>query len=396
MTDTYTIVKKEIFKHVMSNENFTIPAIAAITGLSTTAIAQYVSKMKEEGLIQSIELEKSSKRGRRATLYTITSGKFYFIGVDVKPFSLNIGLSDFTGKPTKIVKINEFTFENTHENLDELCNHVDAFIESSEINKGSIAAINVSIGGRVNSEEGTSASVYNFEETQNYPLAKLLSERLGTEVYIENDTKTMAYGEYRTMNHPEWKNALFINIGWGLGLGIIINGEIYYGSHGYSGEIGHIPAYNNSILCHCGKKGCMETEISCAAIVRKLTERIKDGETSYLSENVRLGKRIIPDDIIAATEKEDPLCIELVSKTGRDLGRQLAGLVNIFNPDCIIIGGKLALAAPYYFLQHASLALRQYSLSLMSRSVAVVTSELGDDAGVTGACLIARNRFFFK
>lgn len=396
MSETYTLVKKEIFKYVVSNGSFTIPVIAGLTGLSTTAVSQYVSRMKDEGIIEPMAREKSDRRGRRATLYSISGSRFHFVGVDIKPFGLTIALADFTGKPLLKEHLKNFTFENTHENLDEICNRVDSFIERSNVNRGSIAAINFNIGGRVDSGKGTSASIFNFEETQSTPLAELLSERLGTTVFIENDTKAMAYGEYSVLNRPHWKNVLFINVGWGLGMGIILNGDIYYGSNGYSGEFGHMPTYDNRILCHCGKKGCLETEISGAAIVRKLTERIRNGETSRLSEKVRLGERITTDDIINATGNEDPLCIELVSRAGRELGRQLAGMINIFNPDCIIIGGSMSRTAPYYFLQHASLAIRQYSLNLMSHGVAIETSKTGDDAGVIGACLIARDRFFFR
>lgn len=396
MEDTYTLIKKEIFKYVMANGEFTIPAIAEKTGYSTTTIAQYTSRMKEEGIIDEIDLEKRSRRGRRAVIFSIRSDKFFFIGVDIKPFELTIGLADFKGKPVNISHITNFTYENSHENMDEICRQVDDFIDKSGIDRQRITAISFNIGGRVNSAEGTSASVYNFEETQSTPLAQLFSERLGTEVYIENDTKAMAYGDYQVCGKPEWKNVLYVNAGWGLGLGIIIGGEIYYGSHGFSGEIGHIPVYDNKILCHCGKKGCMETEISGAAIVRKLTERIKSGESSCLSGKIRRGERVITDDIIEAIRKEDPLCIELVAWTGRELGRQLAGLINIFNPDCIMIGGKLSSVAPYYFLQHASLAIRQYSLNLISRGVAVETSKLGEDAGIFGACILARNKYFFK
>lgn len=95
--------------------------------------------------------------------------------------------------------------------------------------------------------------------------------------------------------------------------------------------------YNNNILCHCGKKGCIETEVSGRAIHRKLIERINNGESSVLSRKVRKGAVITTNDIIEAAEREDPLCIELISQTGTELGHQLAGLINLFNPEIIII-----------------------------------------------------------
>lgn len=169
---------------------------------------------------------------------------------------------------------------------------------------------------------------------------------------------------------------------------------MYYGANGYSGEMGHMRVYDNNILCHCGKKGCLETEVSMMAIARQLQERIQKGETSILSQKVRLGEKIDARDILNAAEKEDQLCIELISETGKELGRQLAGIINLFNPGCIIIGGQLAKASPFYFQQQVALSVKQHSLKLMNRNLTILSSKLGDDAGITGACLLARDRLF--
>lgn len=173
---------------------------------------------------------------------------------------------------------------------------------------------------------------------------------------------------------------------------LIVNGEIYYGKDGYSGEFGHVHMYNNNIMCHCGKKGCIETELSGSAICRKLIERIHNHEASVLSRKVWGGNVITIADIIAAAEQEDPLCIELVSQVGSELGHQLAGLINLLNPDCIVIGGKIAEVAPYYFLQPVTLAIHKYSLRLMNQHLSILPSRLGQHAGIVGACMLARKR----
>ena len=204
----------------------------------------------------------------------------------------------------------------------------------------------------------------------------------------------MAFGEYMTGLNQKYKNVLFVNIGWGLGLGIIIDGKLYYGKNGYTGEFGHVNMYDNNVLCHCGKKGCIETEVSGRAIHRKLIERINSGESSVLSRMVNQRVSITTKDILDAAENEDPLCMELISQTGMELGHQLAGLINLFNPEAVILGGSLSKAKPYDFLQPAELAIRKYSLRLMSQNVYIATSTLGDMAGAVGACLLARSRTF--
>lgn len=388
-------IRSSILRHVMRNGNFMVTEIAEATGYSLTTIAKYVAELQSDGMIAELERVNLHTKGRKAIRYGVNPDSYYFLGIDMKTFELNIALINFIGEVVRIERHTDFRFENTHDALDELCNRVQRFIDTLEgIDPEKIAGANLNLSGRVDSRTGTSASVFNFEETHDTPLADILKEKLGLKIFIENDTKAMAYGEYMSGENKRYENLLYVNIGWGLGLGIVIDGKVYYGKDGYSGEFGHVHMYNNNILCHCGKKGCIETEVSGRAIHRKLIERINNGESSVLSRKVRKGAVITTNDIIEAAEREDPLCIELISQTGTELGHQLAGLINLFNPEIIIIGGNLAQAEPYHFLQPVELAIRKYSLKLMSQNVPVVTSALGTDAGVIGASLIARSKLF--
>ena len=391
---TYDSVKETILRRVKNEGRFTVPSIAEEMGLSTTTIAKQLSVLRDEIPIDEIELEESGRKGRKAVIYGIRADSRYFLGVDIKNVGLAIGMMDFTGNIVKKTVDYSYSFENSHENMDLICSKISLFLESlSPEDRVKVSGVGFNIGGRVDSMRGTSASIFNFEETQDTPLADLLSEVIGLPVVIENDTKAMTYAEYIAYG-MQWPDVLYVNIGWGLGLGIIIGGRMYYGANGYSGEMGHMRVYENNILCHCGKKGCLETEVSMMAISRKLQERILKGETSILSQKVRLGEKIDSSDILDAAEKEDQLCIELISETGKELGKQLAGIINLFNPGCIIIGGQLAKASPFYFQQQVALSVKQHSLKLMNRGLPILLTKLGDDAGITGACLLARDRLF--
>lgn len=391
--DLGCFVRNIILNSIFQKGQFIIPDIASQTGFSVTTIAKYVSELYAEDILEKGDCLKTNKRGRNPVLYRVKSETYYFLGVDLKPFELIIGLMNLTGDMVCIERITDFRFENTHNKLDEICTHISQFmLKFQSQNAGKIAGVNFNIGGRVNSHLGTSATIFNFEETREVPLTLLLNERLGIPVFIENDTKAMAYGEYVSENNASQENVIYVNIGWGLGLCIIINGEIYYGKDGYSGEFGHIHMYENNVMCHCGKKGCIETEISGSAVCRKLVERIYNHEASVLSKKVWNGNMITIEDIIEAAKLEDPLCIELVTQAGGELGHQLAGLINLLNPDRIIIGGRMSEIAPYYFLQPVKLAVHKYSLRLMTQQLSIVPSRLGGDAGVIGACLIARKK----
>lgn len=204
----------------------------------------------------------------------------------------------------------------------------------------------------------------------------------------------MTYGEIVKGIVKGERNVIFINIGWGLGAGLIVNGSIYTGKSGFSGEFGHFNVFDNEILCHCGKRGCLETEVSGAALYRNLVQCVREGKQSILSEavlNDNVGVTL--RDIIEATNKEDLLCIELVEEIGQKLGRYLAGLINLMNPEMVIIGGALAQTGDY-ILQPIKSAVRKYSLNLVNRDSVIVLSQLQDKAGVVGACMLARRSMF--
>jgi predicted NBD/HSP70 family sugar kinase len=183
------------------------------------------------------------------------------------------------------------------------------------------------------------------------------------------------------------KNVLFVNLSEGLGMGIIIDGNLYKGKSGYAGEIGHIHTFDNDILCHCGKKGCLETEVSGSAFHRIVAERLKNGETSILKRDKN--DQFTLEDLIAATIKEDPICLDVVEEIGRKLGETIAGLINIFNPELVIIGGTMSLSGDY-IIHAVESAVMKYSLSLVNKDTKFRVSKLKDRAGVIGACMIAR------
>ena len=204
----------------------------------------------------------------------------------------------------------------------------------------------------------------------------------------------MSYGEYLCGNISNKKNLLFINLSWGLGLGIIIDGKSYSGNSGFAGELGHYPCYDNEVICHCGKKGCLETEASGVAIHRKLVERVQRGESSILSKAIQEDpSKVSLYEIIDAINHEDVLCIDLLEEVGYNLGRHIAGLINIFNPEEVVIGGILSQTGDY-LVQPIRSSVRKHSLNLVNRDTNISVSRLKEKAGVIGACMLARARLF--
>ena len=381
---------KRIIAYYLNNSTSTIPELSKELNLSVPTIAKVIAEMCEDGYIVNCGKMDTGK-GRSPVIYGLAPDSGYFIGVDLMSNGLNLGLMNFKGELVKLDMDVPYQYRNSQEGLDELCGHVTDFIEQLDIAKERILNVGVNIPGRVNPEMGHSFSRFNFEER---PLVDLMAERIGCRVYIDNDTRAMTYGEMSKGVVKGEKDVIFVNLSWGIGCGLILNGELYTGKSGFSGEFGHFPSFDNEVLCHCGKRGCLETEISGMALHRNLLQSVKDGRQTLLAEQIMKDEASLSlDDIIDATLKEDLLCIELVEDIGQKLGRYLAGLINLLNPEMVIIGGSLARTGDS-ILQPVKSAVRKYSLNMVNRDSAIVLSKLQGKAGVTGACLLARKSLF--
>lgn len=383
------LIKKRIISYYIHNGNSTITDLSAILNLSIPTVTKFIDEMCLSGLLTEYgKLERSG--GRHPSLYGLNPLSGYFIGVDVKRYSLNIGLINFSGEMIESQLNIPYVFENTMSGLEALCQQIKNFVEALDIDSERILNICVNVSGRVNPDSGYSYSWFNFGEA---PLAQVMSDMVGYPVCVENDTRSMTYGEFMKGAAKSYKNLLYVNASWGIGLGMILDGKIYLGKSGFAGEFGHIHAYENQVICHCGKKGCLETEASGQAVYRKLIERVKNGEISVLSDDINAGKDITLEQVVKAVNNEDIMCIELVEEAGIELGKSIAGLINIFNPEAVVIGGTLSMSGDY-LVQPLKTAIRKYSLNLVNKDTIVCASSLRDKAGMIGACMVARSRLF--
>ncbi len=246
----------------------------------------------------------------------------------------------------------------------------------------------VNLSGRIYYATALSYSFFYFNEE---PLSKIIESKVGIRTFLENDSRAMAYGEFCAGVVNGEKDVLFLNLDHGIGLGIVMNGQLYYGKSGFSGEFGHIPLFKNEIICHCGKKGCLETEASGWALTRMVQEKLQEGSSSVLTGRKSALPEIQLEDIIAAAIADDMLAIELIGAIGENLGKGIALLINLFNPELVILGGSLAVTGEYIRLPIKS-AINKYSLSLVSNDTQLKMSKLGERAGIIGACLLVRNR----
>ena len=383
-------LKRLIINHLDQNDQSTITEISKDLNTSVPKITSLVNDLIETGLIKD-EGKFDSTGGRKASIYGLVPDACYFLGVDVKRYSVNLGLLDFK---KHLVSYNEkmpFKLENTPESLQILLGLIKEFInEQTPAVKNGILGIGINLSGRINNTTGYSYSYFNFHED---PLSSIIQKEIGIPTFLENDSRAMAYGEFCFGEVKNARNVLFVNIDYGIGLGILIDGKLYYGKSGFSGEFGHTPLFDNEILCHCGKKGCLETEASGTSLIRKLKEKIDQGFTSTVIKKKNIAEVTLADVVIAA-QNEDMLCIEMLAEIGEKIGKGVAMLINIFNPELLILGGILAETGDYLRLPIRS-AVNKYSLSLVNTDTQLKISKLGEKAGVMGACLIARNKVVY-
>jgi glucokinase-like ROK family protein len=379
--------KKSIISFFANTGNATIAELCKEFNLSAPKVTNLVNELMLDGLVQDYGKIESTG-GRKPNLYGLAPDSGFFLGIDVKNHSINIGLTDLQKNVVKIEENYPYKLSNDEESLTELCRIINTFIQDLPIPKSKILGIGINLSGRINYATGYSYSFFHFHED---PLSKIIESQVGIRVFLENDSRAMAYGEFSTGVDSSLKHVLFLNLDHGLGSGIIMNGQLYYGKSGYSGEFGHMPVFDNEIICHCGKRGCLETEASGWALVRMFKEKVAEGSSTLVMRDRSNPEAIMLEDIINAANNDDVLAIELIAQVGEKIGRSVAGLINVFNPELVVLGGSLAATGEYIRLPIKS-AVNRYSLSLVNNDTTFKLSKLGNRAGVIGACLLARNR----
>lgn len=380
-------LKRQIVNYVDTNGSSTITDLSSMLGSSIPKTTSLINELIEDGLVEE-QGKIDSTGGRRASVFGLVADSCYFLGVDVHRYHINIGLIDFRKNLVKVEDNLPYALANTPESYKQLIDVVNHFIKGLSIVKPQILSACFNLSGRINTQSGYSYSFFHFHET---PLSDSLTNDLGIISFVENDSRAMAFGEFFGGKPYEVNNALFLNMDYGLGLGILTDGKMYYGKSGFSGEIGHVPMFKNEIICHCGKKGCLETEASGWALLRNFKEKVSQGISSAVMKKNMNIEDVKLEDIVQGALNEDVLSIELIAELGEKLGRALAFLINVFNPEWVILGGTLSKTGDYIRLPMKS-AINKYSLGLVNSDTQLRLSKLGESAGVMGGALLARHK----
>ena len=381
------LIKQKILGLCINEGNYSIADLSKEINTSIPTTTKLVEELIEDGYLED-NGKLGTNGGRRPSVYGLNPSAGYIVGTDIHSDSLSIAITDFKGQVVEYIDSLEFTLESSETSFIRLCEILKLQLKKADIDPEKVLAYGFNLSGRVNNETGYCFTYFIGEDR---PIASLLENELNAPVFVENDSRSMTYGEYICGVANNEKEMIFINVTWGLGMGMIIDGKLSYGKSGFSGEIGHFPLLDNNQICHCGKMGCLETGASGSAAHRIFMEKLQNGRSSILSDKYQKNLAITLDDILWAVNEEDVLAIEVIEEIGTVLGRAIAGIINIFNPELVVIGGKVA-AAQNYLMLPIKTAIQKHSLNMINRDTKIKFSKLGETGGPIGACMLSRSK----
>ncbi|MOA02900.1 Glucokinase [compost metagenome] len=248
------------------------------------------------------------------------------------------------------------------------------------------------IPGLLDPEEGLSIFSPNFPEWDNIHVVNHMKDEFDFPVFIDNDVRVNLYGEWLFGAGIGYKNVFLLTLGTGLGSGIVTDGQVLYGTTSSAGEIGHMNMYRQGRPCRCGSTGCLGRYVSAVGMVRTFTEKLDDGKTSLIQQWVGDDYSNITAHMISeAYDQGDTLAIEVLHETGVILGFGLSNVINLLNPEIIIVGGGMS-AAGDRLLNSTRDTIHGHALQLSSKACKVVQAQLGGRAGMVGAAAYAKRK----
>lgn len=322
-----------------------------------------------------------ARAGRPPVLYGLNAQKYFTLLMDINRHDTQLVVFDLSNQ--LIVKRQvDLKLDDTETFLDSLISETDAFLKSHSIKREMLWGIGVSMPGLINVQKGVNQT-YPHLTRPDVSISARLENYFELPVVLINDTHATTIGEHHFGLAKGKHHVLTVNIDWGVGLGILLNGEVFNGSAGFAGELGHIQVQPDGLLCHCGKIGCLDTITSGFALIRQAREGIKAGRATILPQFLKEGEEIETDHIIKAAHSGDEFCIDLLSKVGLELGKGIATAVHLFNPEVVIMTGVLAEAGAF-ISNPVEQAINKYCLSDFKNVLSIRISQLGSKARLWG------------
>ncbi|WP_129717802.1 ROK family transcriptional regulator [Pedobacter sp. SYP-B3415] len=375
-------LKRELIVHLYHHESLSLNELSKLTGKSLPLITSAVNELVSEGYVIDKGLAPSSG-GRRPVKFFLNPEKNrYIVAVAIDQMLSRLVIYDLFNTVKFPEQTAEINLAGNDESLNELHHFIDRGIKASGIVPEEILGIGIGMPGFVDIEKGVNYSFFPTGTAQG--LRDYLEMMLGLPVMIDNDSSLIALAEFNFGAGRNESDILVVNIGWGTGLGMILNGSIFRGSTGFAGEFSHIPLSDSNNLCSCGKRGCLEVETSLLVMVHNARAKLAEGAESKLQELFGNGEKSDGDHFLEAARAGDPLAVSILSDAAFLLGKGISTLIHILNPRKIILSGRGAVAGKI-FLPPIHQAINEFCIPRLAEQTQVSVSAIAENAELVGA-----------
>ncbi|GAA4908814.1 ROK family transcriptional regulator [Mucilaginibacter defluvii] len=380
----------EIIQHLYYGEQLSSAELSARIDKSIPLVTKAVNHLIEAGFVIEQGYAPSSG-GRRPLMYSVRHDRLHIVTVAMDQLSTRIGIVDLLNNFVSPVEIISLNLQDNPQALNSLVSIINTHIEQSKVDKEKIIGVGIGMPGFVNVNEGIN---YTYLDAGNKSLTQYLADAVELPVYIDNDSSLIALSELKFGIAKSIKDVMVINIGWGIGLGMIINGQIFRGENGFAGEFSHIPIAEEGALCACGKQGCLEAEASLMAVAQKAIEGVESGQKSSLQHYITddHSNLAVGNVLMDAANKGDQYAIELLSDAAYKIGRALSILIHILNPKAIVLSGR-GVKVGKLLLAPIQQALNKYCIPRLAQGTELFISEIGFDAELIGAAILVMESF---
>jgi len=372
--------KLSIIKLIAELGSVSVNDIVKNLSLSLPTVNSLIAELLEDNIVRQFD-KGESIGGRKPNLYRLCDGLFQVLCVELQRFSITLSIMDNNQNiVAETVELDNELSRNA-DNLRDITQIIDQYLLEKAVDTANLTGLIISMPGLINADEGTNET---FLHDASQSITAYFEDKYKKPVYILNDVKGAAYAELKFGLAKNTKNSLIILMDWGIGLGIVSNGEVYLGRDGYSGEVGHMPFIDNGELCYCGKRGCLETVASGIALVNNAKQEIQKGELTKLNELQKEElDHLTPTHVIEAANKGDQFAINQISKLGTNLGKAFASLIQLLNPELIVLGGKIAKANELITIPIQQ-AINSYTMAILKEHCDIKVSSLTLDSNTIG------------
>lgn len=375
-------LKLSILRALYFSPNQSIAELSDWIGKSIPLITKAINELLDDELVKSCGL-RASTGGRRAVHFMLNSDKHgCIVVVAMDQYAMNITAVNLANQqllPTKKVMTHLWDDPDIYSKI------IDSLMAVvSEFPKEKILSIGITMPGFVDSKKGINSSFP--PRSPLYKLRDNIQSHFEIPTYLENDSAGIAIAEKHFGLIKDVKDALVVNLNWGVGLGMIVDGKLFKGHSGFAGEFSHIPLANEDKLCSCGKKGCLEVAASLLCAMEYISDAIEEGQRSILEQTYHKHKALTLEEVLEAYQKGDQVTIIAIRKIGYMLGKGIATLIHILNPEIIIISGNGAVFGDALFPQIQS-SIQEYCIPRLAKYTTIQISEIKDIQLLASTCI---------